>query len=57
MAHALDYEDAFDGAPLHPNASLVPAVIALAQAHGPVSGGRACSRPLPSVATCPAASR
>jgi 2-methylcitrate dehydratase PrpD len=39
MAHALDYEDAFDGAPLHPNASLVPAVIALAQAHPPVSGG------------------
>jgi 2-methylcitrate dehydratase PrpD len=38
MAHALDYEDAFDGAPLHPNASLVPAVIALAQAHPPVSG-------------------
>jgi 2-methylcitrate dehydratase PrpD len=38
MAHALDYEDAFDGAPLHPNASLVPAVLALSQAHGPVSG-------------------
>jgi 2-methylcitrate dehydratase PrpD len=39
MAHALDYEDAFDGAPLHPNASLVPAVLALAQADAPVSGG------------------
>ncbi|HYP78966.1 MAG TPA: MmgE/PrpD family protein [Steroidobacteraceae bacterium] len=38
MAHALDYEDALDTAPVHPNASLVPAVIALAQAHGPVSG-------------------
>jgi len=38
MAHALDYEDALDAAPVHPNASLVPAVIALAQAHGPVSG-------------------
>jgi 2-methylcitrate dehydratase PrpD len=38
MAHALDYEDAFDAAPVHPNASLVPAVVALAQAHGPVSG-------------------
>ncbi len=38
MAHALDYEDAFDGAPLHPNAALVPAVLALAQAHGPVPG-------------------
>jgi len=38
MAHALDYEDAFDGAPLHPNASLVPAVLALAQAQGRVPG-------------------
>ena len=38
MAHALDYEDAFDGAPLHPNASLVPAALALAQAHRPVHG-------------------
>lgn len=38
MAHALDYEDAFDGAPLHPNASLVPAVLALAQTRGPVNG-------------------
>ena len=44
MAHALDYEDALDGAPLHPNASLVPAVLALAQAQAqshaqvPVSG-------------------
>ncbi|MEO8307998.1 MAG: MmgE/PrpD family protein [Pseudomonadota bacterium] len=31
MAHALDYEDAFDGAPVHPNASLIPAVLALAE--------------------------
>lgn len=38
MAHALDYEDAFDAAPGHPNASLVPALIALAQAEGPVDG-------------------
>jgi 2-methylcitrate dehydratase PrpD len=38
MAHALDYEDALDVAPLHPNASLVPAVLALAQARAPVSG-------------------
>jgi 2-methylcitrate dehydratase PrpD len=38
MAHALDYEDTWDLAPLHPNASLVPAVLALAQSHGPVSG-------------------
>lgn len=40
MAHAIDYEDAFDRAPGHPNASLVPALIALAQAEGPVSGER-----------------
>ena len=40
MAHALDYEDAFDLAPGHPNASLVPALIALAQFRGPVSGPR-----------------
>jgi 2-methylcitrate dehydratase PrpD len=38
MAHALDYEDAFDAAPGHPNASMIPAAIALAQASGPVSG-------------------
>ena len=38
MAHALDYEDAFDAAPGHPNASLVPAVLALAQAKGGVDG-------------------
>lgn len=38
MAHALDFEDAFDLAPGHPNASLVPALIALAQAEGPVDG-------------------
>ena len=40
MAHALDYEDAFDRAPGHPNASLVPALIALAQAEGVVDGRR-----------------
>lgn len=38
MAHALDYEDAFDLAPVHPNASLIPAVIALAQSRAPVTG-------------------
>jgi len=31
LSHALDYEDAFDAAPVHPNASLIPAVLALAQ--------------------------
>lgn len=40
MAHALDYEDALDGAPIHPNASLVPALLALAQAEGGVDGQR-----------------
>ena len=40
MAHALDYEDAFDLAPGHPNASLVPALLALAQSQGSVDGRR-----------------
>jgi 2-methylcitrate dehydratase PrpD len=31
MAHALDYEDAHDGALVHPNATTVPAVLALAE--------------------------
>jgi 2-methylcitrate dehydratase PrpD len=38
MAHALDFEDAFDAAPLHPNASLLPAALAVAQLKAPVSG-------------------
>ncbi len=38
MAHALDYEDAFDLAPLHPNASLLPAALATAETH------RRCAR-------------
>jgi 2-methylcitrate dehydratase PrpD len=38
MAHALDFEDAFDAAPVHPNASLLPAALAIAQAYGSVSG-------------------
>ena len=38
MAHALDYEDAFDAAPVHPDASLVPAVLALAQSRAPIGG-------------------
>jgi 2-methylcitrate dehydratase PrpD len=38
MAHALDYEDAFDEAPTHPNASLIPAALAVAQSVGPVTG-------------------
>lgn len=43
MSHALDYEDAFDAAPVHPNASLVPAVLALAQAQPGVDGARLLS--------------
>jgi 2-methylcitrate dehydratase PrpD len=38
MAHALDYEDAFDPAPCHPNASLIPAALAVAEREGGVSG-------------------
>jgi 2-methylcitrate dehydratase PrpD len=40
LAHAVDYEDAFDLAPAHPNASLVPVLLALAQSQGPVDGKR-----------------
>lgn len=40
MAHALDYEDAFDLAPGHPNASLVPALLSLTQSRRPVDGMR-----------------
>lgn len=40
MAHALDYEDTFDPVPGHPNASLVPALLALAQFRGGVDGSR-----------------
>jgi 2-methylcitrate dehydratase PrpD len=29
-AHALDFEDAYDGAPIHPNAACVPVALALA---------------------------
>jgi 2-methylcitrate dehydratase PrpD len=38
MAHALDFEDAFDAAPCHPNASLLPAALAVAGARN--IGGR-----------------
>lgn len=40
MSHALDYEDAFDAAPVHPDASLIPVVLALAQSRAPVNGRR-----------------
>ncbi|MDF7776341.1 MmgE/PrpD family protein [Sphingomonas sp. AOB5] len=38
LAHAVDFEDAFDGAPTHPNAAQVPAALALAETLGGVSG-------------------
>jgi 2-methylcitrate dehydratase PrpD len=38
MAHALDFEDAFDAAPSHPNASLLPALLAVLQEKGGASG-------------------
>lgn len=40
LAHALDYEDALDGAPIHPNAAIVPAALAIAQHLGGVGGER-----------------
>jgi 2-methylcitrate dehydratase PrpD len=38
MAHALDFEDAFDAAPCHPNAALLPAALAMLQTGAPVTG-------------------
>jgi len=38
LAHALDFEDAHDGALVHPNAATVPAALAVAEAVGNVSG-------------------
>jgi len=38
LAHALDYEDALDGAPVHPNAAVVPVAMALAEADRTISG-------------------
>lgn len=38
MAHALDFEDAFDRAPCHPNSSAIPAALAIVQGFGPVHG-------------------
>ena len=38
MAHALDYEDTFDAALMHPNAAVVPAALAVAESLGTVSG-------------------
>lgn len=38
LAHALDYEDAYDGTPAHPNAASVPVALALAEADAAISG-------------------
>ena len=38
MAHALDFEDAHDRAPVHPNAATIPAALAVAESIGNVSG-------------------
>jgi 2-methylcitrate dehydratase PrpD len=38
MAHALDFEDAFDAAPCHPNASLLPALLSVAEFRAPLAG-------------------
>jgi len=38
MAHAMDYEDVYDGGPIHPNAPTIPAALAVAEAFGGVSG-------------------
>lgn len=38
LAHALDYEDALDGAPVHPNAAVIPVAMALAEADRTASG-------------------
>jgi 2-methylcitrate dehydratase PrpD len=40
LAHALDYEDALDGAPLHPDAALIPAVLALAATRPTLTQGQ-----------------
>jgi 2-methylcitrate dehydratase PrpD len=38
LAHALDFEDAHDGALVHPNAAVVPVLLALAESRGGVQG-------------------
>lgn len=38
MAHALDYEDTFDPALVHPNAAVVPAALAVAESREDISG-------------------
>jgi len=38
MSHALDFEDAHEGALLHPNAATIPAALAIAESIGGVNG-------------------
>lgn len=38
LAHAIDFEDGHDGAPVHPNAVQIPAALAWAEMQGSVSG-------------------
>jgi 2-methylcitrate dehydratase PrpD len=38
LAHALDFEDAHDSAPVHPNAQTIPAALALAESLGSING-------------------
>jgi 2-methylcitrate dehydratase PrpD len=38
LAHAIDFEDGHDGAPVHPNAVQIPAALAWAEAAGGVDG-------------------
>ncbi|RYY44510.1 MAG: MmgE/PrpD family protein [Sphingomonadales bacterium] len=40
LAHAMDFGDAFDPGAAHPNAALVPALLALADADPGIDGGR-----------------
>jgi 2-methylcitrate dehydratase PrpD len=40
LAHALDFEDVHDSAPVHPNAATMPAALAVAESIGGVSGRR-----------------
>lgn len=40
LAHALDFEDAYDGAPAHPNAASVPVALALAERDSAIDGKR-----------------
>lgn len=40
LAHALDYEDAYDGTPAHPNAASVPVALALCELDPTIDGRR-----------------